>query len=118
MADVLAFGRLDFEIQIWHTISIQTFQVCKFSLMMISVLLLLLLLLLLLFFFFFFFAIVVFECKDGDEKKAHVIISPGGKAKEVDIDVLLPKVFSGGFVGFGTGRYYPAQFDSFSIDQG
>ena len=106
MADVLAFGRLDFEIQIWHTISIQTFQVYKFSLMMISV------------FIFVFIIIVVFECKDGDEKKAHVIISPGGKAKEVDIDVLLPKVFSGGFAGFGTGGYYPVQFDSFSIDQG
>ena len=36
----------------------------------------------------------------------------------VDLVVSLPMTFSGGYVGFGTGGYYPADFDNFKIIDG
>ena len=34
------------------------------------------------------------------------------------IELPLPPQYSGGFVGFGTGGFYPAQFDNFLLKSG
>lgn len=37
---------------------------------------------------------------------------------EIMLRVPLPSNYSGGYVGFGTGGFYPAQFDDFEITYG
>ena len=46
-------------------------------------------------------------------KVVHVTI---GSA--IELVIPLPMSFSGGYIGFGTGGYYPADFDNFKIIDG
>lgn len=34
------------------------------------------------------------------------------------VSATLPSSYKGGFIGFGTGGFYPAHFDDFSITKG
>ncbi len=37
---------------------------------------------------------------------------------DVKVTVNLPSGYAGGYIGFGTGGFYPAQFDDFGITEG
>ena len=40
------------------------------------------------------------------------------KVEDKQMSLNLPKSYTGGFVGFGTGGFYPANFDNINIYKG